>query len=112
MNAPRGTKDLQHIDQSSGVEAYSFKAAAYFAGARHDYVAELPRNANGKILEVGCANGMTGALALSEGKCGYYCGIEICEGPAENAKNRINEVLLGNVETLELPWDAGTFDAL
>ena len=112
MNELRGAKDLQLIDQSAGVEAYSFKNAAYFAGARHDYVSELPRNVSGKILEVGCANGMTGALALSEGKCGYYCGIEICEGPAENAKSKINEVLLGNVETLELPWDPGTFDAL
>jgi 2-polyprenyl-3-methyl-5-hydroxy-6-metoxy-1,4-benzoquinol methylase len=112
MNASRAAKDLQRIDQSGGVEAYSSKDAAYFAGARRDYVAELPRNANGKILEVGCASGMTGALALSEGKCGFYCGIEICEGAAENAKSKINEVLLGNVETLELPWDPETFDAL
>lgn len=105
-------KNVQSNGQSGGVEAYSSKDAAYFAGARLDYVAELPRNANGKILEVGCANGKTGALALSEGKCGYYCGIEICQGPAENARRRINEVLLGNIETLELPWEPGTFDAL
>jgi hypothetical protein len=65
-------KSLQSPGQSGGVEAYSSKNAAYFAGARRDYVAELPRNANGKILEVGCASGMAGALALSEGKCGYY----------------------------------------
>jgi 2-polyprenyl-3-methyl-5-hydroxy-6-metoxy-1,4-benzoquinol methylase len=105
-------KNIQSTDPRGGVEAYSSKNGAYFAGARHDYVAELPRNISGKILEVGCANGMTGALALSEGKCGCYCGVEICEVPAENARNKINEVLLGNIETLELPWHAESFDAL
>lgn len=99
-------------DHRGGIEAYPLKNEAYFAGARHDFVAELPQNARGKILEVGCASGLTGALALSEGKCGHYCGIEVCQMPAENAKYRINEVLIGNVETLELPWAPGTFDAL
>jgi 2-polyprenyl-3-methyl-5-hydroxy-6-metoxy-1,4-benzoquinol methylase len=105
-------KNSPSPDRRSGIEAYPSKNEAYFAGTRHDYVSELPRNVSGKILEVGCASGLTGARALSEGKCGCYCGIEICEMPAENAKNRINEVLIGNVETLELPWDPGTFDAL
>jgi 2-polyprenyl-3-methyl-5-hydroxy-6-metoxy-1,4-benzoquinol methylase len=63
-------------------------------------------------LEIGCGDGATGALALSEGKCGHYCGVEICPDVAERAKARISEVVLGNVEQLQLPWDPETFDAV
>jgi 2-polyprenyl-3-methyl-5-hydroxy-6-metoxy-1,4-benzoquinol methylase len=95
-----------------GVEAYSTKAAEYFANARADYVAELPPNIHAKILEVGCGDGGTGVLALSKGKCAFYCGVEIFQAAADKARERITEVLVGDIEKLDLPWDPGTFDAL
>lgn len=95
-----------------GIEAYSAKASGYFAAARYDYVAELPPNRNAKILEIGCGEGETGALALSEGKCGFYCGVEICRKAAQKAKEKISQVLLGDIEKLELLWQPATFDVL
>jgi 2-polyprenyl-3-methyl-5-hydroxy-6-metoxy-1,4-benzoquinol methylase len=94
------------------MEAYSAKAAEYFANARADYVAELPPNPSAKILEIGCGEGGTGALALSEGKCGFYCGVEIFQNAAAKARERISQILVGDVEKLALPWTPETFDAL
>ena len=96
----------------SGVEAYSEKAPEYYSGARRDYVAALPQNPEAKILEIGCGEGGTGALALAEGKCGYYCAIEIFPQVAARASKRLNEVHVGNVEQMELPWEPATFDAV
>ena len=91
---------------------YDLKDESYFAMARSDYVAELPANPEAAILEIGCSNGATGALALAEGKCGRYCGVELFEGPAAVARERLTEVVVGDVEELELPWPERSFDAL
>jgi SAM-dependent methyltransferase len=91
---------------------YDLKEASYFAMARDDYVAALPTNSDAAILEIGCSNGATGALALAEGKCGRYCGVELFPEPAAVARDRLTEVVEGDVERLELPWPPRTFDAL
>ncbi len=92
--------------------SYDLKDASYFAMARADYVAALPPSPDAAILEVGCSNGATGALALAEDKCGRYCGVELFEGPAAIARERLTEVVVGDVEQLELPWPPDSFDAL
>ena len=91
---------------------YDLKDASYFAMARDDYVAALPDEPDASILEIGCSNGATGALALAEGKCGRYCGVELFAEPAAAARERLTEVVEGDVEQLELPWPAESFDAL
>jgi 2-polyprenyl-3-methyl-5-hydroxy-6-metoxy-1,4-benzoquinol methylase len=92
--------------------AYSTKEVSYYEGAREDYISSLPANSSANILEIGCGQGATGALALSTGKCDTYCGIEQYEKAAFIAKGRISQVLVGNIETLELPWPPGYFDVL
>jgi 2-polyprenyl-3-methyl-5-hydroxy-6-metoxy-1,4-benzoquinol methylase len=96
----------------AGADAYRSKVELYFNGARRDYTAELPRNPDAKILEIGCSGGETGAIALAEGKCGHYCGVEMFDSAAEKARGKISHLLHGNIETLELPWGAETFDVL
>lgn len=91
---------------------YDLKDTSYFAMARDDYVAALPDDPEASILEIGCSNGATGALALAEGKCRRYCGVELFPEPAAVARERITEVVEGDVEHVELPWPAGSFDAL
>lgn len=95
-----------------GVEAYSAKEGEYFSNPRHDYVAELPLDRDAKILEVGCGDGATGALALQEKKCSVYCGVELSPTAARRARGKITQVVAGDVEKLELPWSPGTFDVL
>lgn len=91
---------------------YDLKDASYFAMAREDYVRALPDRPDAAILELGCSNGATGALALARGKCGRYCGVELFPEPAAAARERLTEVVEGDVETIELPWPEATFDAL
>jgi 2-polyprenyl-3-methyl-5-hydroxy-6-metoxy-1,4-benzoquinol methylase len=91
---------------------YDLKDTSYFAMAREDYVAALPDSEEASILEVGCSNGATGALALEQRKCVRYCGVELFEGPAAAARARLTEVVQGDVEEIELPWPPESFDAL
>lgn len=102
---------LQPITALSHI-SYDSKEIKYFAGARCDYVAELPCDANARILEIGCGNGDTGALAISEGKCACYCGVEVYGPAAEIARSKITEVIAGDVENTTLSWPSQSFDAL
>ncbi len=88
------------------------KPASYFSNARADFVDRLPRDPSAQILEIGCGTGATGALALSEGCCGRYVGVELFEDAAEEARDVLSEVIVGNVETLQLDWQPATFDAI
>jgi len=91
---------------------YEEKPEYYFGGCRHDYVDCLPENPNASILEIGCAHGNTGALALTLGKCGQYVGVEISPTVAEIAREKLTDVLVGNIEEIELPFAPASFDAL
>jgi 2-polyprenyl-3-methyl-5-hydroxy-6-metoxy-1,4-benzoquinol methylase len=91
---------------------YAVKPASYFSNARADFVDRLPHDPTAQILEVGCGNGATGALALSEGCCGRYVGVELFEKVADEAREVLSDVITGNVETLNFDWQPATFDAL
>lgn len=92
--------------------AYSKKDDRYFEGAREDFVNELPENLDARILEIGCGNGNTGALALSMNKCGSYIGVELHEAAALNAKEKISQVIIGDIEKVELSFEDNYFDVL
>ena len=91
---------------------YASKPKSYFAGARADFVARLPRDPSASILEIGCGSGETGALALAEGCCGRYVGVELFESAAAQARQVLTDVFTGNVETLAFDWQPATFDAI
>lgn len=91
---------------------YSEKSARYFAGARHDILAQLSTGSASHILELGCGEGATGAAALAAGKAGHYCGIELMPVVAETARTRLSEVVTGNIENIDLTPLHGRFDAL
>lgn len=91
---------------------YSTKTASYFSNARADFVDRLPVDRSAHILEIGCGNGATGALALSEGRAGHYTGVELFEPVAAQAREVLSEVVAGNIETLEFDWQPASFDVL
>lgn len=91
---------------------YAGKPQSYFAGARADFIRRLPKDPTASVLEIGCGTGATGALALAQGRCGRYTGVELFEGAAEEARKVLSEVITGNIEALEFRWQPSTFDAL
>jgi SAM-dependent methyltransferase len=96
----------------SSAAGYGAKAAGYFAAARREWVDPLSPDPDLKVLELGCGAGATGALALSQGKCGAWIGVEMHGPSARAAAAVLTAVHAGDVETLELPYAAETFDLL
>ncbi len=100
------------VAQSPLAQHYAGKASEYFDGARHDFLDRLKRDPNAQILEIGCGTGLTGELALSAGRCGAYVGVELMPAAAEQARSRLSETFVGNIESMDLPHPPGHFDAL
>lgn len=96
---------------ATGAE-YQRKPRAYFSKPRMDFVARLPMDATASVLEVGCGNGATGAFALALGRAGRYVGIELVESMAAEARTALSEVVTGDVEQIEFPWQPAEFDVL
>lgn len=115
VRATAGTSRVPVSEHGAGpvlAAVYAAKRAAYFEGCRRDFVERLPVDPTAKILEIGCGNGNTGALALSERKCGWYAGVEAQDAAAVEARGKLSEVVVGDVEHLMLPWPQMHFDAL
>jgi SAM-dependent methyltransferase len=91
---------------------YSQKPEGYFAGARKPFVDALPRNPEGRLLEIGAGSGATAAYALAEGKCGWCCGVELCEEPAREASQKLQRVIVGDVEKVVWDFPENHFDVL
>lgn len=91
---------------------YTNKPERYFSGARTAFIDQLPLNPLGRLLEVGCGSGDTAAYALSEKKAGWSAGIELCAEPAELARRQLNDVIVGDVEVINIPYEKESFDAL
>ena len=98
--------------QSKLAHHYAAKPRAYFDGARHDFIARLPDNPDGRILEIGCGSGLTGALAFGENKCSMYVGVELMADAADDARRRLTDVIVGNIEEMDLPYPDAHFDGL
>lgn len=93
-------------------EAYDAKRSGYFANARRDWVDPMPRNPDLRVLELGCGNGATGALALSEGKAGVWIGLERQGQAAAAAASVLTAVVTGDVDALDIPYPEASFDLL
>lgn len=63
-----------------------------------------------RVLDVGCSSGYL-ARPLTERGCAVV-GVELDEAAAAVAREVCEEVLVGDVETLELPFPAGSFDVV
>lgn len=83
------------------------KSGGYYANARPDLVAALPRPL-GRVLDVGCGEGAVGRLLLAQG-ASSVTGIEINSRAAAIARESLEEVHVGAVEEvlegLQGEWD-------
>lgn len=82
----------------------------YYQQPRHEVAALVPTTAR-RVLDVGCAEGVLGAYLLTRG-VEHMVGIEQVPDVAARAAGRLSRVLCGDVGTVPLPADLGTFDCI
>jgi 2-polyprenyl-3-methyl-5-hydroxy-6-metoxy-1,4-benzoquinol methylase len=97
---------------STDLTFYDQKAEGYFEGGRRDIVERLAANPGQAILELGCGTGGTARAIRAANKAGRYVGIELMADAARQAQGAVDEIIVGNVETLDLQAFAGQFDVL
>ena len=89
---------------------YDTKTGAYFANVRRDIEPLLPPHAE-RVLEVGCGAGATLHWLKHSGRCDHTVGVELFESAAAVARDRVDELLVGNAETLlRGPFAPASFD--
>jgi 2-polyprenyl-3-methyl-5-hydroxy-6-metoxy-1,4-benzoquinol methylase len=86
------------------------KGDTYYLRAREDLIRLVPLSAK-RILEIGCAAGMTGK-ALRERLLEELVGVELLEELAEKARPYYTKIFTGDIEQLDLPFKEGHFDCI
>jgi len=75
----------------------------YFAFRRDDILPFVPQGVE-KVLDVGCAKGLTGELIKKERRCKVF-GAEINRKAAQIAKEKLDEVFCVDIEKSDLPFN-------
>ena len=83
---------------------------SYFDFPRPEVMQLIPASAR-CILEIGCGTGRLGE-ALKQRQTCEVVGIELNAPAAEKAKQRLDRVMVGDVERLTLDFQDGSFDCL
>jgi spore maturation protein CgeB/SAM-dependent methyltransferase/thioredoxin-like negative regulator of GroEL len=102
-------------DKISGVDkekpaSMSEKPVSYYENIRNDLIPLIPKDAR-CILEVGCGSGRTG-LELKKNNGAFVAGIEMNPTAANLAKDVLDDVIQGDIETIDLPYSDGSFDCI
>src|SRR5258708_16594754 len=100
------------VTNRSLADAYGDKPASYFQGARHDIVSDLPPSPTLSILEIGCGIGATLSLAKRQCKASLTVGVEVDPVSAAMAREPVDAIIEGNIESVELPFPPSHFDVL
>lgn len=75
----------------------------------HERLLELA-GSPGRVLDVGCSTGYLARRLVERGAT--VVGIDLDEAAAAEAREVCEQVLVGDVETMELPFSEGSFDVV
>jgi SAM-dependent methyltransferase len=92
-------------------QEYSAKNSEYFGAVRTDVLGLLPTRME-RVLEIGCGSGDTLAYLKAIGRCSWAAGVELFPTAAAHARERLDRVYEGNVETMPLELEPGSIDAV
>lgn len=92
-------------------QAYLDNNLEYFSQVRREIFPFLPEKM-GRVLEVGCGTGDTLNYIKQHGRCDWAGGIELVSSAAAIAKSRVDLLIEGNIETMELPFADGSLDVI
>ncbi|MFQ5482018.1 MAG: glycosyltransferase, partial [Nitrospinaceae bacterium] len=82
----------------------------YYHHVRRDLIPLIPENAQ-CILEIGCGAGNTGGF-LKKDSSKFVAGVELNPEAAAQAGQVLDDVIVGNIETLDLPYSKESFDCI
>lgn len=82
-----------------------------YAGERADLWPYIPPG-TGRVLDVGCATGQVGAALRAQGRAHEVVGLELSAQAAAQARERLDHVVEGDVETTAVPYPEGYFDLI
>lgn len=83
-------------------ELYASKEPRYFNWVRSEIEPLLPAFSP-RVLEVGCGTGRTLAALKQGGRAAWTCGIELVANAAHEAAPRVDQIVVGDIEAIEIP---------
>ncbi|MFC1769893.1 class I SAM-dependent methyltransferase [Nitrospirota bacterium] len=92
----------------------SNKKADYYRHVRTEILPHILKGEN-RVLDIGCAEGYTGAELKRTGKASFVAGIELDISSAQEATKRLDHVITGDVQTISFntaPFLSEPFDYL
>lgn len=90
---------------------YQHKNIEYFGNVRKEILEMLPDTTN-RVFEVGCGSGDTLAFLKHEGICKWAGGIELHADAAQLAQQKLDLILRGNIESIEIPLPENSIDVI
>lgn len=103
-------KDMEISSDATDDSTDHSKENGYFHNVRHDVISMVPDTAR-CILEVGCGAGKTGEY-LKDRNGAFVAGMELNEKAAAEAEKVLDEVIQGNIEEMDLPFNPKSFDCI
>ncbi len=111
MDGSTGGQVIASAGRSDGRHAGGEEPApGYFSQVRREVAGLVPEAAR-RILDVGCGEGVLGLSLLERGAL-HVAGVEIDPEAASRASARLSSVLVGDVETMALPFEPRSFDCI
>ncbi len=89
------------------------KPQNYYEMIRYDLLALLPKDVVlDQVLDVGCGAGVTGEVLKKEYGAQRVTGLEMDSLIAEKAAQRLDQVIVGDIEHADLPFEIDQFGLL
>ena len=85
------------------------KPSEYYMLEREELILFVPYGAH-RVLELGCAEGNTGARLKVDGRAAVVVGLELNPEVALRAQAKLDYVLCGNIEHADVPAPYGLYD--
>jgi glycosyltransferase involved in cell wall biosynthesis/tetratricopeptide (TPR) repeat protein len=99
-----------HDSEEEELVSMDDKPISYYENVRNDLIPFIPNDAK-NVLEVGCGSGMTGQ-EIKKRYGAFVAGIELNSSAANAAKDVLDDVIIGDIENIELPYSDGSFDCI
>ncbi len=92
---------------------YELKNEVYFKASRMDLISLIPKNSENKILEVGMGGGNTLLTIKELNLAAEVVGVELMKlDNSEQQNPKIDRVIFGNLEEIELDLENDYFDVI